>query len=56
MVIADDTGIVFIPSDKSEEVLAKTKAAIEKENKIIEAINKGAKIGEFRKIFPADKW
>ena len=56
LVIADDTGIVFIPSNKSEEVLAKAKAAIERENKIIEAINKGAKIGEFREIFPADKW
>lgn len=56
LVIADDTGIVFIPSDKSEEVLAKAKAAIKRENRIIEAINKGAKIGEFREIFPADKW
>jgi regulator of RNase E activity RraA len=56
LVIADDTGIVFIPSDKSEEVLAKTKAAIERENKIIEAINKGAKISEFTEILLVDKW
>jgi len=56
LVIADDTGLVFIPLDKSEEVLAKAKTAIERENKVIEAFNKGAKISELTEILPVDKW
>lgn len=56
LVIADDTGIVFIPSDKVEEVLEKTKAAIKKEAEIVEAINKGATLADFKKIYPPEKW
>ncbi len=56
LIIADDTGIVFIPSDKAEEVLAKTKAAIKRETKVTDAIIKGAKISELTEILPVDKW
>jgi 4-hydroxy-4-methyl-2-oxoglutarate aldolase len=56
LVIADDTGIVFIPSDKIEEVLEKTKALIAKEQKVVDAINQGANLSDFKKILPPEKW
>lgn len=56
LVIADETGVVFIPSSKVEEVLEKTKVILEKEAKVVEAIKKGSTLADFKKILPPEKW
>lgn len=56
LVIADDTGVVFVPGTRSVEVIEKTIAIAEKEDRLVAAINSGASIPELKKIISPDKW
>ncbi|MDQ0340820.1 regulator of RNase E activity RraA [Caldalkalibacillus uzonensis] len=56
LVIADDSGVVIIPINKVEEVLEKTIAAVEKEQRVVELLEKGASVEELAKILPPSKW
>ena len=51
ILIGDDDGIVVIPKDKENEVLALTQSIAETENKIVEAVRNGARLDETRKAF-----
>jgi len=56
LVVADDTGVVFVPADRAVEVIEQALAMVEKEDKLIEAIKQGASISEIKKILSPDKW
>lgn len=56
LVIADDTGVVFVPGNRAIEVIEKTLEIAAKEDNLIEAINAGASIPEIKKIISPDKW
>ena len=46
IVVADKSGVVIIPQERLEEVVAKAEELAAKEDKMIEAIKAGSKLGE----------
>lgn len=56
LVIADDTGVVFVPGTRAIEVIEKTLEIATKEDKLVEAINAGTSISEMKKIISPEKW
>lgn len=56
LVIADDTGVVFVPADRAVEVIEQAIDIADKEDKLVEAINQGASIPEIKKILSPEKW
>jgi 4-hydroxy-4-methyl-2-oxoglutarate aldolase len=56
LIIADDSGVVVVPSDRIEEVLEKTLAAAAKEDKVVQLLEQGASIQELSSILPPSKW
>lgn len=56
LIIADDTGIVVVPVERAAEVLARAQQMEERENKIVQALNRGATWAELRKILDPSRW
>ena len=56
LVVADDTGVVFVPSERVVEVIEKALAMTAKEDRLVEAIKQGASIAEIKIILSPDKW
>lgn len=56
LIIADDSGVVVVPHERVEEVLAKTMQANEKEAAVIRMIEQGATVQEMSAILPPSKW
>jgi 4-hydroxy-4-methyl-2-oxoglutarate aldolase len=56
LIVADDSGIVIIPSSLIEEVLVILEKVNEKEQELKRAIRRGVTIEEAIKILPSDKW
>jgi regulator of RNase E activity RraA len=46
LVIADDSGVVFVPADRAEEVLAAGEAVVEREAAISADIRAGVRIDQ----------
>jgi len=56
LVAADDTGIVFVPLERAEEVLRRVQETVAKEQRIIDMLAGGATIEEMRRVLPPSKW
>ena len=56
LVVADDTGVVFVPRARAEEVVRRAIEASQKEERIVDAIRSGSAPEELRKILSPDKW
>jgi 4-hydroxy-4-methyl-2-oxoglutarate aldolase len=56
LILADDTGVVVVPFDYIDKVLAEAERAEEKEKELVEAINRGVEGSELTKILPVNKW
>lgn len=56
LVIADDTGVIFVPSHRAVEIIEKTLLIAEKEDRLIEAISNGSSISDLKKIISPNKW
>lgn len=56
LVIADDTGVVFIPCEYIEEVVNKMIEALKKEESVMNLIKGEANLQDFDKVLPPDKW
>jgi len=44
LILADDTGVVVVPCDFIDKVLAEAESAEEKEKELVEAINRGWRV------------
>ena len=56
LVVADDTGVVFIPQKLINEVLKRAIEASKKEETLTQAIQHGSSMEEIKKILSPDKW
>ena len=56
LIIADDSGIVVIPLEKAEEVLKKARETVVKEEKVVEAVRRGATVAELKRILDPSRW
>lgn len=56
LVVADDTGVVFIPQKHIEIVVQRALEASRREEKLIAAIQNGSSMQEVKKILSPDKW
>jgi len=56
LIIADDSGVVVVPSNRISEVLDKTLAAASKEDEVVRLIEKGASVKDLSAILPPSKW
>ncbi len=56
LVVADDTGVVFIPQRFISEVLRRAIEASQKEERLTGAIQAGSSMEEIKKILSPDKW
>ena len=51
LVVADETGICFVPADKVEDVLNEVKRIIKLENDLTVLVDKSAPLDEIRKVY-----
>jgi regulator of RNase E activity RraA len=56
LVVADDTGVVFVPQSHIAEVVRRAVEASRKEENLIRALEKGSSLGEIKKILSPEKW
>jgi len=56
LVVADDSGIVFVPQKFIKIVVDRAIEALKKEARLIEAIEEGSSIEEIKKILAPEKW
>ncbi|MBI5966784.1 MAG: RraA family protein [Deltaproteobacteria bacterium] len=56
LVVADDSGVVFVPQKFIKIVLDRAIEALKKEARIIEAIEEGSSMEEIKKILAPEKW
>jgi len=56
LVVADDTGVVFIPQRYIQEVIRRAIEASQKEERLTSAIQAGSSLEEIRKILSPDQW
>ena len=56
LVVADDTGVVFVPQKFIGEVVRRAIDASAKEEHLIKALEKGSSLGEIKKILSPEKW
>ena len=56
LVVADDTGVVFIPQRFIVEVICRAIEASKKEEHLMKALEDGSSIGEIKKILSPEKW
>ncbi len=56
LVVADDTGVVFVPQEFIAEVIPRAIAAAKKEERLIRALEEGSSLGEIKKILSPEKW
>ncbi len=56
LVVADDTGVVFVPREHIPEVIRRAVEASTKEETLIKALEKGSSLGEIKKILSPEKW
>lgn len=56
LVVADDTGVVFIPQRFIPTVIERAIEACQKEKQLIQAIEAGSSMEEIKKILSPEKW
>lgn len=56
LVVADDTGVVFIPQRYIQEVLSRAIEASQKEQRLTQEIQAGSSLEEVKKILSPDQW
>ncbi len=56
LVVADDTGVVFVPQKHIEEVVRRALEASKKEEHLMQALEDGSSFGEIKKILAPEKW
>jgi 4-hydroxy-4-methyl-2-oxoglutarate aldolase len=56
LILADDDGVVVVPSEHAEEILVSATEATEKEQRVSEALASGASASELRRILSPEKW
>jgi len=56
LVVADDSGVVFIPQKFIKIVLERAIEVLKKEARLIEAIEEGSSMEEIKKILAPEKW
>jgi 4-hydroxy-4-methyl-2-oxoglutarate aldolase len=56
LVVADDTGVVFVPQKFIAEVIRRAIEASKKEEHLIHALEEGSSLGEIKKILSPEKW
>jgi regulator of RNase E activity RraA len=56
LVVADDTGVVIIPSSLIEEVLRRVLKLVAAESRLVEAIRAGAPVSTLRDLLPPERW
>jgi len=56
LVVADDTGIVFIPQNLIKEVIQQAVEALKKEENLIHVIEEGSSVEEMKKVLAPEKW
>jgi regulator of RNase E activity RraA len=56
LVVADDTGVVFVPQKFIGEVIRRAIEASKKEEHLIHALQEGSSLGEIKKILSPEKW
>jgi len=56
LVVADDTGVVFVPQEYIQKVVERAIATSKKEQRLIEAIEEGSSMEEIKKILAPEKW
>jgi regulator of RNase E activity RraA len=56
LVVADDTGVVFIPQRFTVEVIRRAMEASKKEEHLMKALGNGSSLGEIKKILSPEKW
>ena len=55
IAVADESGVIFVPKSKLDEILELCREIFEAEEKIEEAVNSGMRLDEARKTFKYDK-
>lgn len=56
LVVADDSGVVFVPRKFIKIVVDRAIEALRKEGRLIEAIEEGSSMEEVKKILAPEKW
>jgi regulator of RNase E activity RraA len=56
LVVADDTGVVFVPQKYIGEVIRRAVEASKKEETLIKALEKGSSLTQITKILSPEKW
>jgi 4-hydroxy-4-methyl-2-oxoglutarate aldolase len=56
LILADGTGVVIVPFDYIEKVLHAAEEAVNNEQELIKAIDRGVEGEELTKILPVNKW
>jgi regulator of RNase E activity RraA len=56
LVVADDTGVVFVPQKYIAEIIRRAIEASKKEEYLMQALGKGASLKEIKKILSPEKW
>jgi len=56
LVVADDTGVVFIPQRFIGEVIRRAMEASKREEHLMNALEKGSSLDEIKKILSPEKW
>ncbi len=56
LVVADDSGVCFIPYDRIEEVYQALMKAVKAEQDLTKALASGRSMDEMRSIIPPEKW
>ncbi|MCL4531680.1 MAG: RraA family protein [Actinobacteria bacterium] len=56
LVVADDSGIVVVPLELTEEVLRRAQEAIAKESRIVAMLASGATLADMRRVLPPSRW
>ena len=56
LVVADDTGVVFVPQGFIQKVVQRAIETSKKEQRLIEAIEGGSSMEEIKKILAPEKW
>jgi regulator of RNase E activity RraA len=56
LVVADDTGVVFVPQKFIAEVIRRAIEASKKEEHLIYALEEGSSLAEIKKILSPEKW
>ena len=56
LVVADDTGVVIVPSERLAEVIDLAEAAAQREAQVVALLSQGAGLDQLRQALPPERW